>query len=193
MSVRVGEYSSSAVPCDVCHVGTRQDFFADLVVREGNKDGIKAVKEFTHKPSGWLVVTGNVGSGKTRLLTGMMSTWRQQPVQPLKTSEVLDFWRDALQEDNLGPVFHNYCIAPVFVLDDLGAEKPTDWVVERLTLFLDFRYGRALPTVIATNIDQAELSRQLGSRISDRVFDTHTGLVRIVTLDVPSFRTGREW
>ena len=31
------------------------------------------------------------------------------------------------------------------------------------------------------------------SRIADRVFDVGTGLCRIVTMDVPSFRTGRKW
>lgn len=157
----------------------------------GNSHAIDQARAFADSPSGWLVLVGGVGTGKTRLLNAVVSQWRGSMRQALTAAELLDYWRHALGMDNLGPVFHGYCTAPAFVLDDLGAERPTDWGVERLTMFLDFRYGRALPTMIATNYGRSEMAARLGERIADRVFDQGTGLVHVVTLDVPSFRTGK--
>jgi DNA replication protein DnaC len=41
--------------------------------------------------------------------------------------------------------------AELLVLDDLGRERPTDWVEETLTLIIDTRYNERRPTIITTN------------------------------------------
>ena len=176
----------------MCHIGLGQDWFADLITLPGNREAIVAAKAFATQPSGWLVLTGGVGTGKTKLLNAILSSWRGEQRQALTSAELLDYWRLAMDTDTLGPVFNDYCMAPAFILDDLGTERPTPWALERLPLFLDFRYNRRLPTAIATNLDRAEMVEHLGERLADRVYDEGTGLVRLVTLDVPSFRTGRK-
>ncbi len=186
----MGEYSHRAIPCPTCHLAKKQDWFAGLHVEEGNSHAITCAQAFATNPSGWLVLVGDVGTGKTRLLNAILSTWRDSQRQALTSAELLDYWRMAMDTDSLGPTFNEYCTASAFVLDDLGVERPTEWGIERLNMFLQFRYGRALPTAIATNCGKAEISRRLGDRIADRLYDSGTGLVRIVTLDVPSFRTG---
>ena len=190
LSVPKGEYSSDAVPCPVCHVRNKQDFFADLHIEDGNAEAIRRAGEFAARPQGWLVLMGGVGTGKTRLLNAILSTWRGQQRQAITAAELLDYWRMAMDTEKLGPVFNGYCTASAFVLDDLGAENVTKWGMAQMTMFVDFRYGRALPTVIATNLDRAGMVDRLGERIADRCFDVKTGLVRVVTLDVPSFRRG---
>lgn len=47
----------------------------------------------------------------------------------------------------LDPVIH----AEVLVFDELGAQKPTDWVRETLYYILNTRYTRRLPTIFTTN------------------------------------------
>ncbi len=182
------EYSCHRVQCPVCHISGNINYFADLLVEEGNTQAIELARAFAGNPSGWLVLVGDAGTGKTRLLNAILSTWRGSNRHALLSAELLDYWRMAVDNDDLGPTFQSYCMAPAFVLDDLGAEKATDWGKERLTMFLDFRYGRGLPTAISTNYSKQEMTQKLGERIADRVFDTGTGLVRIVTLDVISFR-----
>ncbi len=184
----MSEFRHKAVPCPVCHTQAKQDYFADLRVYEGNEQGISSAKEFAANPSGWLVIGGGVGSGKTRLLNAILSTWRGQQRQALTAAELLDYWRRAMDTDTLGPVFNQYCVAPAALVDDLGSERPTAWSMERLPLYLDIRYNRRLPTVIATNLDRAGMVEHLGERLADRVFDQGTGLVRVVSLNVPSFR-----
>jgi len=157
---------------------------------KGNADAIRYAREWTANPSGWLVLTGGVGTGKTKLLNAILSTWRGEQRQALTAAELLDYWRSAMDTEALGPVFNTYCTAPAAILDDLGAERPTPWSMERLPLYLDMRYNRRLPTAIATNLDRQGMVEHLGERLADRVFDAGTGLVRVVTLDVPSFRRG---
>ena len=185
-----GSFSSKAVPCPDCRSISSQDYFADLVIASGNQQAIRLAREFAAAPPGWLVIVGEAGTGKTRLLNAVVSQWRGASRTAMTSAQLLDVWRQALDEEKFNATFNGYCNTPAFALDDLGAEKPTEWGQERLTMFLDHRYGRAMPTIIATNYDRAELSRRLGERIADRVFDRGTGLVKVVSLNVPSFRSG---
>ena len=54
-------------------------------------------------------------------------------------------------------------------MDDLGAEKPTEWTKERLFEIVDYRYSEELPIVITTNRTPKEMIDSLGARIYDRI------------------------
>ncbi|MBF0530560.1 MAG: ATP-binding protein, partial [Deltaproteobacteria bacterium] len=81
----------------------------------------------------------------------------------------------------------------VLCLDDLGAEKPSDWVRECLLAIIDKRINHHLPTIYTSNYDAGQLHIHLGDptgRIADRII----GSCRVVFMDGPSFRiqSGRE-
>jgi len=78
----------------------------------------------------------------------------------------------------LKPVF----AAEVLVLDDLGAQKPNEWVWDTVALILNTRYNDRQTTIITTNyadlptatgpLTDAERSAReqtLGDRIGDRM------------------------
>jgi DNA replication protein DnaC len=78
----------------------------------------------------------------------------------------------------LQPVF----ASEVLVLDDLGAQKPNDWVWDTVALILNTRYNDKLTTIITTNYDdlpagggaQTDAERAareptLGDRIGERM------------------------
>ncbi|MEM8960374.1 MAG: ATP-binding protein [Acidobacteriota bacterium] len=46
--------------------------------------------------------------------------------------------------------------ADVLVLDELGAQKPTDWVMDNLYLIINSRYTEGLPTLFTTNFQLEE-------------------------------------
>lgn len=190
MNDSTGEtYSTHVVPCRSCRrQGSGQDFFAGLDTLEGNDQAIRAVKSWAEAPSGWLVLLGPPGTGKTRLLAGALSTLAGRPRQPLMAVELLDLWKRALDTDDFDWVFAEYCQASFAVVDDLGLERPTDWAVERLGKYLEVRYKNALPTLLTTNLGKPQIEARLGLRIASRVFDQGTGLVRVISLTNPSFR-----
>ena len=187
--------SGKVTPCPVCVTGQRQavDWFAGVQVpTQEYARAVQLAKDMAYNPSGWLVLQGGYGTGKTTLAKAIMSQWAGKEKTPITAAWLLESWRQQLSKSEEELLFAE-SQASVAVLDDQGAERPTEWAVERLTMYLDLRYGRRLPTVLTLNADENQLAAKVGGRIADRVFDQRSGLVRIVSLAVPSFRTGREW
>lgn len=59
------------------------------------------------------------------------------------------------------------------VLDDLGRERLTDWVLETLYVVVNTRYEDRLATSITTNLDLGALRLRLGEPILDRLAETN--------------------
>ena len=72
--------------------------------------------------------------------------------------------------------------APLLVLDDLGAENPTQWAQEKLYQIINHRYNAALPTVITCNVELERIEPRVRSRLVDM------DLVRKFVIDAPDFR-----
>jgi len=185
------------VPCPVCVEGTRANI--DWFKIEGKnlrtetkqyRRAVRLARAMAQTPSGWLVIQGDVGTGKTTLARAILSHWRGKLTEPQTSEELLIEWRSHIKEEDFEDQFIRRCEATAAVLDDLGAERITDWTGPRLSTYLNWRWARRLPTVITTNCDEHMLAAHVDERVADRVFDRHSGLVRIVTLDVPSFRRG---
>ncbi len=61
--------------------------------------------------------------------------------------------------------------AKLLILDDLGAEKASEWVKEQLYMLVNYRYEHMLPTVVTTNCNGAELEQELGRRTLSRLVE----------------------
>jgi len=64
----------------------------------------------------------------------------------------------------------------ILVLDDLGAEKVTDWVREQLYLLINYRYEHELLTLITTNSKLDELEKKVGGAIVSRIWGMCEGV-----------------
>jgi len=64
-----------------------------------------------------------------------------------------------------------YQAAPVLMLDDLGAEKRSEWTDEQLYRVADFRAKRNLPTIVTSNLSPKALTDLYGPRICGRLFE----------------------
>lgn len=119
-------------------------------------------------PTSNLVLLGPVGTGKT--FTGfavcrhLLEAGRDVVWWP--TVELLDALRPGGELEVDRP-----CRAGFVFLDDLGGEKPTDWVAERLYLILNRRWLDSRPTIVSTNLAPAELRESIGARSYDRLRD----------------------
>lgn len=58
---------------------------------------------------------------------------------------------------------------PLVLLDDLGVERPTDWVQERLNRVFSARHSAGLPTIVTSNLSPGQIERALGSRVASRL------------------------
>ncbi len=117
----------------------------------------------------WLVLWGAMGTGKTQLLSAAFNVLLRGGKHPVYSVVplLLDHVRAGIAEGEYGERFEAVMRAPVLVLDDLGAEKRTEWTDEALFKLLDWRYRHRLPTAIASNFHPDELEGRIGSRLQD--------------------------
>jgi DNA replication protein DnaC len=137
-----------------------------------------------------LVLWGGNGSGKTHLSVAILrervrhgftdDLFVSAPDLLLKIREGFD--HDYSETTQL----KMYQKTSILVLDDLGAEKATDWAVSTISLIIDKRYRDVLPTVITTNLDPTQLEDQLGGRISSRLAS-----MKNVHVNLPDWRKKR--
>jgi DNA replication protein DnaC len=59
----------------------------------------------------------------------------------------------------------------IILLDDIGAEKPADWIPDRLGAFFDDASLRQIPFIATSNLDYDELKECYGERITDRLVE----------------------
>jgi DNA replication protein DnaC len=100
---------------------------------------------------------GPVGTGKTSLAILVAKAAKQAgrsyavyPVPRLLAEIKRTFDRDA--SDSYLGFFQRLCSVDVLVLDDLGAEKQTEWVLEQLYSIVNERWQDQRSIVVTTNI-----------------------------------------
>ena len=67
--------------------------------------------------------------------------------------------------------------ADLLILDDLGSERKTEWVEERLFLIIDYRWQWKLPTIVTTNFTSEQFPDKVSERVISRLMDDSTFLV----------------
>jgi DNA replication protein DnaC len=150
----------------------------------------RAAQKYSEQPSGWLVITGPYGSGKTHLAAAIANYQSALGNPPLfvMVPDFLDHLRAAFNPSSPTSYdrrFEEIRTAPLLVLDDLGTQSMTAWVREKLYQLFNYRYNAELPTVITT----ADKIEDIDPRIQSRMFDTR--LCTIYGLTAPPY-TGKK-
>jgi DNA replication protein DnaC len=68
----------------------------------------------------------------------------------------------------------------VLILDDLGAQKDTDFSLAKLDMIINYRYINELQTVVTANVDNID---ELPSRIASRLSEGN-----VCKINMPDFR-----
>jgi DNA replication protein DnaC len=129
-------------------------------------------RRFAQAPSGWLVILGGYGCGKTHLAAAIANyrVERGEPALFVVVPDLLDHLRAAFGPDSptsYDERFEMIRTAPLLILDDLGTESATPWAREKLFQLLNYRYTARLPTVITSNSKLEEIDARLRSRLVD--------------------------
>ncbi len=81
---------------------------------------------------------------------------------------------------------NKYSSVNYLIIDDIGAEKHTDWTESTLYTIIDRRHSNLLPTIYTSNLSLEELDSHLGPRIASRLADS-----KIIKITMPDFRKKR--
>ncbi len=163
----------------------------DTRVHPVAKEAFDKCKQYAEAPSGWMLLQGPYGSGKTHLAAAIAN--HSIRVCRLKSlfmivPDLLDHLREAFNpnsDSTYDERFETIRSVPLLVLDDLGTENATTWAREKLFQVVNHRYNAQLPTVITTNQDLDLIDGRIQSRISDRTLVT-----RVMLEGVPDHRRG---
>jgi DNA replication protein DnaC len=144
---------------------------------------------------GTLFIFGPVGSGKTglawSLAVALQDRWPDDNDRFVNVRQMLAEVRHSFATDEPVDPTEELIDVNVLVLDDLGAERVTDWTREMLATIVEGRYVRNdVATIVTSNYAPSELAQRLGHddpvlglRIVSRL--TETGMqIRLVRPDL---------
>lgn len=151
-----------------------------------------------------LLISGPVGSGKTRKMLEVIYAYLLERIQEQGYSmdETTQLKKDLVKKQLISvPLLLHTMRAdmdrpegidrvqtlidkPILFLDDLGTEKPSQWVLEQMYIILNERYMWAKPTMITTNLTMREIAQIYGDRIASRLVE----MCKLITLDSQDHR-----
>jgi DNA replication protein DnaC len=142
-----------------------------------------AVKEFVDRigerldAGDGLWLMGDVGTGKTTLamLVSKAAVEAERAVAiyslPRLLARIRRTYDAEAGEQSYLEFFERLTSVDLLHIDDLGAEKRSDWVLEQLYAIVNERYETQRSVVVTTNLDQAALEEQIGPRTVSRLVE----------------------
>lgn len=130
------------------------------------KDYAERFKDLKDKGIG-LLLTGNFGAGKTHLAAAIAHEIIKQGYQPIfgtlitLLGKVKATYSDSYSKENEEQIINRYINCDLLIIDDLGKEKPTEWVIEKLYYIINCRYENNKPIVITSNYNDTKLMDRL--------------------------------
>lgn len=123
-----------------------------------------------------LYLFGEPGSGKTHLAAAMGNALCLKEATYFTTApelllKIKKTFNDSKANDEL---LDRLSEAPLLIIDDIGSEKPTEWVRETFFVLIDRRYTHYRPTIITSNYSLDTLKDRLGYRIASRIAEVST-------------------
>jgi DNA replication protein DnaC len=144
-----------------------------------------------------LCLVGQPGIGKTHIAVGVLRESIQRTGARglfYDVRELLKMIRSTYnpvvrtaEMDVLRPVME----AELLVLDDLGAEKPSEWVEETMNLIVNTRYNERRPTIFTTNYEDTPDDANLDSlkvRVGFRMHSRLHEMCEFLEYDGPDYR-----
>lgn len=110
-----------------------------------------------------LYLWGPNGTGKTHLAVAITRTVKGSTF--LNTLQLFDALKESYATKEPCKVFEQARWCKLLVLDDIGSERPSGWIQERLYALLNTRWDEMLPTVFTSNYSPKNLERHIDEDI----------------------------
>lgn len=152
----------------------------DLAAFEELNDFMKYIEDHVAQGDGLYIWSESTGNGKTTWAAKIMNHYfRKVAFNTDLENEGLYIHVPTFLEDlrayysnndeDFALVLSMARWANLLIMDDIGAEKPSEWVSERLLQIINFREAEGKSTIFTSNISPDELGKKLGNRIKSRI------------------------
>lgn len=157
-----GENKRDSVPDDIASKVNWCKQFAKEIVQGNCKDS--------------LFLRGDVGRGKTHLSSAIANEVLAggKTVIYKRAADLFDLIRQYKYNESTekwNEIFDQLVNCDLLVIDDLGAERTTDFVIEQLVLLLEERNYRKKPWIINSNLKLSQIQDTYNTRVSDRILE----------------------
>ena len=174
---------ASAIPARYRGVSFDRPPLSDMARQPESRNVVAAVRDYAENvdarldegASLWL--TGDVGTGKTTLAMAVSAAaahaGRSVAIYslPRLLARIRRTYDADSGQDSYLAFFERLTSVDLLHIDDLGAEKRSDWVLEQLYAIVDERYGSERSMVVTTNLPETELEEQIGQRTVSRLVE----------------------
>lgn len=174
---------ASAIPARYRGVSFDRPPLSDMARAPETKHTLAAVRDYADNieerldrgDSLWL--SGGVGTGKTTLAMVVTAAAAKAGKSvaiyslPKLLARIRRTYDGGPGEDSYLAFFERLTSVDLLHIDDLGAEKRSDWVLEQLYAIVDERYGTERSMIVTTNLEESELEEQIGQRTVSRLVE----------------------
>jgi len=158
---------------------------------QGNEKLKSDLKEIA-KTDKSVVLRGATGCGKTHLAISII---KERFNNSLRNNSVFITVPDLLLKirtsfsggtESEEEIIRQFSDVETLVLDDLGAEKTSEYSITTLYVILDRRIRECRQTIITTNMMQSEIEQTFGARIASRM-----AAMENIKINMPDYRKKR--
>jgi len=170
--------------------GNKKAKFMTLQEADSLHEAYNVCEKFVQLQTGWLLLEGGYGCGKTHLAAAIAnySVNRGVPTLFITVPDLLDSLRFAYAdpETTFERRFEEIRNSDLLIMDDFGTQNATGWAQEKLFQIINYRYTNKLPTVITTNLMLDQIEGRIRSRLQDEGFVNH------IKINAPDYRRPEE-
>lgn len=182
-------YSLSRIPVKYQYHIPLTPAMEDLPKYEELQNFMEQIVENVEAGEGLYIWSEGTGNGKTTWATKIVGYYfRKIAFDSGLENEGLYIYLPTFLEDlrksygNPDPDFEEVLemvkSCKILIIDDIGAEKPSEWVTERLLSFINTRVTNGLSTIYTSNISLDMIGARMGDRVRSRI----TGSVKEIHL-----------
>lgn len=139
---------------------------------------IATIKQHLFKHGGQYCPYGEKNPDENRMYDGDMwqETYKLSTIAYINTIVLLNQIRASINSNEPASLYKQAKYADVLFLDDVAAERVTEWTQEQLFAIIDYRYNREKITCFTSNLNVSDLEAKLGDRSMSRILEMTEGV-----------------